>query len=52
MPHFHFLMTAARHDVHLKKLYERYHERHPQIVARSHVANKMAVYIYTMLKND
>ena len=45
-------MTAARHDDHLKKLYERYREHHPKLVARSHVVNKMAVYIYTMLKRD
>ena len=45
-------MVAAQYDGHLKKLYERYRERHPKLVARSHVANKMVVYIYTMLKND
>lgn len=45
-------MTAARYDDHLKKLYEHYRKRHSKLVARSHVANKLAVYIYTMLKND
>lgn len=44
-------MVAHQHDPYLSALYESYHKRHLPIVARSHLANKMATYIYHMLTN-
>ena len=42
-------LVAKQHDRHLAAVYERHIKRHPPTVARSHVANKMAVYIHRML---
>ena len=44
-------MVAKQHDEHIAAIYERYAKRHPPLIARSHVANIMATYIYYMLKN-
>ena len=44
-------MTAKMHDDHMAKIYEGYAKRHPVLVARSHVAHKIAITIYYMLKN-
>ena len=44
-------MVAKQHDGHIAAIYERHAKRHPPLVARSHVANVMATYIYFMLKN-
>ena len=42
-------MAAHSQDKHLGELYEKHSSRHPPPVARSHLANKMATYIYHML---
>ena len=42
-------MVAHQHDPHLSAFYESHRKRHPPIVARSHLANKMATIIYHML---
>ena len=42
-------MIAHSHDEHLGELYERYSKRHVPLVARSHLANKLGIYIYQML---
>ena len=51
----HILMNAAmvakQHDGHVAEIYERHAKRHPMLVARSHVAHKIAITIYYMLKN-
>ena len=44
-------MVAKEHDEHIAAIYERHVKRHPPLIARSHVANIMATYIYFMLKN-
>ena len=44
-------MVAKQHDEHIAAIYERYAKRHLSLIARSHVANIMATYIYYMLKN-
>ena len=44
-------MVAHQHDPYLSAVYESYRKRHLPIVARSHLANKMATYIYHMLTN-
>ena len=44
-------MVAKQHDEHIAAIYERHAKRHPPLIARSHVANIMATYIYFMLKN-
>ena len=52
----HVMMNAAlvakEHDDHVAAIYERHVKRHPPLIARSHVANTMATYIYFMLKNE
>lgn len=46
-------MVGARHDDWLNDLYGKHEKRHAKMVARSHVANKVATYIYHMLtKNE
>ncbi len=46
-------MVGVRHDILLNALYSKHEKRHAKMVARSHVANKMATYIYHMLtKNE
>lgn len=45
-------MVAKQYDPHLNALYESYAKRHPAMVARSHLANKMATYIHCMLRDD
>ena len=45
-------MVAHQHDPHLSAFYESHLKRHPPLVARSHLANKMATYIYHMLTNE
>ena len=44
-------MVAKEHDDHMAAIYEEYAKRHSPLVARSHLANKNAKYIYAMLKN-
>lgn len=44
-------MVAKQHDEHIAAIYERHAKRHLPLIARSHVANTMATYIYFMLKN-
>ncbi len=44
-------MVAKEHDEHIAAIYERHVKRHLPLIARSHVANTMATYIYFMLKN-
>lgn len=44
-------MVAHRHDPLLSAYYQRALKRHPPLVARSHLANKMAVILCHMLKN-
>ena len=45
-------MVAHQHDPRLSAFYESYLKRHPPLVARSHLANKMATCIYHMLTNE
>ena len=46
-------MVGAQHDTWLNTLYGKHEKRHAKLVARSHVANKVATYIYHMLtKNE
>ena len=45
-------MVAHQHDPHLSALYESHLKRHPPLVARSHLANKMAAIIWHMLTNE
>ncbi|MYB29485.1 MAG: hypothetical protein F4Y18_00365 [Cenarchaeum sp. SB0663_bin_5] len=45
-------MVAAQHAASLKELNQNYLKRHPKKVARSHIANKIATYIWHMLHND
>ena len=51
----HILMNAAmvtkQHDGHVAEIYERHAKRHTMLVARSHVAHKIAITICYMLKN-
>ena len=42
-------MVAHSHDEHLGGLYDGYSQRPVLLMARSHLANKMATYIYHML---
>ena len=44
-------LVGVRHDPHQSEIYERSGKKHPPKVARSHVANKIAKYIYFMLSN-
>ena len=44
-------MIAHQHNPYLSALYENYRKRHPPIVARSHLANKMGTIIWHMLTN-
>ena len=45
-------MVAHRHDPLLSACYEHARKRHPPMVARSHLANRMATILYYMLKNE
>ena len=44
-------MTAAQYDPRLKLKYKTASARHPPMVARSHVANKMAISVWHILTN-
>ena len=44
-------MVARQHDPRLSALYDIYSKRHPPLVARSHLANKMTTILYHILKN-
>ena len=45
-------MISAQHDASLKEMNQNYLKRHPKKVARSHIANKIATYIWHMLYNN
>ena len=48
----HAALVAKQHDPYLKAFYESHAKRHHPIIARSHLANKMATYIWHMLTKD
>lgn len=45
-------MVGIRHDDWLNALYSKHEKRHVKLVARSHVAKKVATYIYYMLTRN
>ena len=45
-------MVAKQHDPYLAAFYESHAKRHHPMIARSHLANKMATYIRHMLSKN